>query len=263
MTRKIPTIDATTKRLTDEVRAANNISDEAMLFKGNWAAGSYTPGNVVLRSGAVHLCTANTADDPTERIARTGPSSSVDGASWTRNNCSSVDTGAHSVTMINNAGGQLASVISNETFPTTFPFSVNLHASTSGAADALTLGIVDSSQSSTVVGGVSNLATFYGVELDIYNNVGKGYVRGALLTGGPSYTSDSNDDTYELRFTTESMALYTSAGVLLYSWQGINFGSMTNFKIAFAARTGGSAGVFKAYGTPTILGLSQTWKALT
>ena len=236
---------------------------EVMLFKGNWAAGSYVPGNVVLRGGSVQLCTAATTDDPTARTARTGPSSPVDGASWTRNNCASVDTEAHVVTMINNAGGQLASVISNETFPATFPFSVNLHASTSGSADALTLGIVDSSQSSIVVGGVSNLATFYGVELDIYTNVAKGYVRGSILAGGPSYTSDSNDDTYELRFTTDSMALYTSAGVMLYSWQGINFGSMTDFKIAFAARTGGSSGAFKAYGTPMILGLSPSWKALT
>jgi len=220
---------------------------------------TYLPGQIMLRNGILWLCVTSNMTDPLNS-GSASTTTGVDGTAFTRNNCASVDTTNHVVTLINNAGSAVASVISNETFIFATPLTLKWRGSTTTVADALAIGIVSSTQSATVATTVEALPSFYGVVWDVFNNLLKCYVAGVVLADTMALASDTNDDVWEIRYAATSISLYSSAGLLIKTWTVGNYAAMgATFRPAAGARTGGSAGVFKIYGSPVMPGTASDW----
>lgn len=249
-------------------RHAPTAKDYAGRFFTGWGNASHYENDAVVHNGFLWLARRDTSTEPGENVFT--PTTDVGGTAWSQNSCASVITSE--VKLINSGVSDTATVASNETFINWDGATIEYDVQVSGTADHLEIGIFDGALEPTVVGsqGYTGVAGFWGMKLDIYNNLVYPMANGSSGTSF-AYTPDTSGyEKWRLNFAdnrdgTVTISCYRSGGSVLVVQRSVTAPTFEPFRLAVGARSGGQTGVFAVRGRPYILdnGVESDWRRIT
>lgn len=251
-----------------------------------WAAGTYRVNEVVTRGPYMWRATTTTTEDPLLVEGNLGSS-----ADWTpqTTGSSGMVQGGGELLLIDNVGGQATTAYRQSVNASVLGKMLIVDISLSGSADWFHFGVFDATAPQTENNINASGSTFYGVNLNIYDQrienwidgvaaTNSGYSNANFTNAGPTYTRwylsmIANGSNWDLTVYRDARVSNTPISgqsanqvedlAVIAKFSNVARPTYANWRLVVGARTGGLAGIFKCKNAWVRNITSGNWQVLS